>query len=197
MPSSKNVYGPCVQCAWRKARYVDLRCEPCHFLAIAEKTQEKKVSPAAEALRKLVKDYHKLLRKGFNQTQIAQQWGMGRGRLAARLYKAKTSYGIKVLDGRTIRSAGVANVKPTVTVHANRSGHGEGLLGVKGCKCVPCVLRRRETRRVTDARYRHRRRLREAAAKAAQEQGEMTEKFIGPRSSEEEHAALNGGVGIS
>lgn len=182
MPSSKKFRNePCTLTPGckRKKRYLDGGCEPCHFRAEAEGTAPpKSPSPTFLARVELVNNYHKLLRKGMKQHEIAALWGMDRKALAAKLYRAKRDSGLKVINAATVRwTVQAPKLAPTLKIRPHKAGHGEGLLGVKGCKEDCCVLRRREVRRITDAAYRKGRREREAAAKAAlkqEQQDKMT-----------------------
>lgn len=147
---TKGTDQPCKVCQVRLARYRTGACEACHFRTLAEGTQEQyglTVEPTAWATwREQAEEYNKLAREGFTQKDIAALWGMSAAKLAVLKYRMKKEAGIKVVSmarSKASTKTATAKVKP-------RNTHGGGKWGVSGCKCEPCVTRRKASRKEVD-----------------------------------------------
>lgn len=203
----------CHVCNKRKARYKDGCCDPCHFLILAEGTQDQygiaTESETMTAYREYAKRYNKLARQGMRQPEIAEAMGYTLAKIRNLVYRMRAS-GVKV--AKLDKGFGSADGKIEVIAKsvAPRNDHGGGKWGVTGCKCDPCKAVVAVARQEVDARRERNQskkiarleaRIVELEAMLAVAKGlkkaSKKDSSTSLRSSEEEHAALNGGVGIS
>lgn len=145
--------GVCVKCQVRRRRKASGCCEPCEALRLAEGTGNdvalaSQNELAAQRRKELVKRYNALARKGLSAAEIAAAMGWKTGTLSGYMHKAKSAYGLDVVNLRQAQSR--LGRKPVI-VREKRNTHGGGKYGVSGCECDPCMKVRRDTRRVADA----------------------------------------------
>lgn len=132
--------GPCILCNTRRQRTYDGLCDPCRDLTRAEGTYNKvalrpdPLKARHEARVAKVKQYNRLMRKGFSFQETAAQLGVGAKALSNFLLRAKRDYGLKPVHGK----------KPD-------RGHGVEPYGLAKCKCLECKVTRNRTRRAIHA----------------------------------------------
>lgn len=157
--------GPCIKCEVRLARYAEGTCEGCHHLIHAEGTkpeglQESFRERSLRIRKGRVKEYNKLIRKGFTVVAIARQWNMSPDFVSHYMTKSRR-LGLPALYA----DRSVASAAPRKT-RSKKSAHGQGW-GVKDCKCEPCLTALRQKRGDYQRAYRaEKKRLR-----AEQQQG--------------------------
>lgn len=137
---------PCIKCGKRMTRHRSKMCIPCQGL-FPDEVPPSGFVPFNVRLR----SYMDLRAKGWTQPRIAAEWGM-------------TVHSVKQFVARA-RERGVVIPEGQLT---KITEHGGGKSGISGCKCEPCVLKRREYMRGRSAVHREKKR---AAKKASVAQG--------------------------
>jgi hypothetical protein len=139
----------CKVCRKRKGRQRSYTvCETCLYLVEAENTFDKygiSREPATPAkMKQRVEAYNKLIKAGKTPIQIAKLWGYSTEGLASLMTYARRKGFKALLADKALRQ--FQEPKPIKIKRVTSNDHGGGRTGVAGCKCEPCVLRRRETR---------------------------------------------------
>ena len=158
MGSKARPKGVCVHCKTRAMRGPSLLCGPCITLAKAEGTYEKLAQPNfyeknAAQRRAKVKEYNALLGKGKSPADVAKLWDWKIKYLANYMLRAKKA-GLEVTNYDTIRFHQPQEPRTPLRTSVLSNEHGGGRGGVRGCKCEPCLQRRRATWREVDAERR-------------------------------------------
>lgn len=133
----------CCECNLRLARYASRMCQRCHFRTLAEGTQTPRRNLKKQEWHKKARRYNRLVAKGMTQQEVAQLWGQSQGSLRGEVYKWRKG-GIAVAP--TGRDVARGSRKPVKLKPRSVNPHGGGKWGRTGCKCDPCVMRRRQTR---------------------------------------------------
>ena len=164
----------CIVCKINKQRWANGCCDRCHALVEAEKSHKRLGVPTeSDKIRQLradAKEYNKLVRAGMMQKEISEKWGWPQAKVASMVYRAKTSLGIPMMNVVTGRLSGIAKYKSGTDSRLRRNEHGGGKCGIRGCKCAPCVERRRLTRKLYGEDYKPRRRMLYAAKKKKEQE---------------------------
>jgi hypothetical protein len=167
MPVDKKAL--CVVCNKRRRRHVNGCCEPCSALIEAEGTHElygiPQDKPQRRRQRELAAEYNRLIALKMTQKEIAALWGMTDRQVSNRAYRWRRA-GISVSLAWGNQIAVADKPKVASAVKPKISQHGVGW-GVSGCTCEPCVTSRRALRAQANRRYRKRRNMRRAQARAA------------------------------
>ena len=159
---------PCVYCKKRLTRRASGMCEPCELLTKAEGTYEQFAHKTfndihAEARKKNVSRYNRLVRKGFTYQQILEAFGWTYDQMTQYMSKARIRYNMQVLDIRKYtaeRMAVIRAAQPPKPADRPRNAHGGGRWGIARCKCELCVARCKQTRKeLDDARQQQRKGL--------------------------------------
>lgn len=142
----------CCVCGWRKAECLGRKCcRKCAIFTASEGTREKfglpkPVPPLKKTAPAFVAAYNKAMREGapLNAFIIAQgiSWDGLRNKL-----KQLKEMGFELEPAVTKRDRAVVPEPPKPIRHNGRNGHGEGKVGVAGCKCQLCLDVRTQTRR--------------------------------------------------
>lgn len=156
-------YGLCRVCNRRKARFANGTCDADRALVEAENLYEQygipRESAAKTAMRARIKEYNKLIRKRYNQQQIADLWGRPLQYVRSISYRAKKEFGLAVVSADAASRSPTAPIpKPHTTIRRKKNVHGGGRWGVHGCKCDLCRARVAQTRKETAPERNKRRR---------------------------------------
>lgn len=145
----------CHVCNRRKARYKDGCCGPCHFLILAEGTQDQysiaTESKTMTAYRGYAREYNKLARQGKRQLEIAEAMGYTIGQMRNLVYRMKNS-GLKIVNLKRGFHSADSKLVAINKMAPRVNDHGGGKWGVTDCKCDLCKERRKASRKIVETR---------------------------------------------